>query len=450
MPPHNKKRIRMDAVVILLLFFVLLVLFLFVYFQNLDVKIKKYYDYKNSVVKLYSYNQDYDNTLLRSYAYLKQEEVSQLSRKFDRELDLLQKDELTDTFGEIIGQKLTEIEKQYHKKRKLIEQFIMLNESISHSVYALYSLQKSIESSSYENIQLENLLRDILFKVGEIFLDSKLDTRPFKADLRSLKLHVDLDENIYYFYVQTKSFAGAIRQLREVLVLNDNLNLDQSIEELKTLLDQEYLESQKKESALGHFFFLFTFIILLVLIFMYFNVLRHRRNVYHLAYHDILTNLANRTEFERYSKILISNASNKPLEKFSVFFIDLDGFKVINDTLGHDIGDALLICVSKRIAKIVGEENFTARIGGDEFVVIIEEEEKIQNLKTILEDLLKSIAQPLSIDPHAFRTTASIGVANYPEDGRDKNTLLKHADAAMYAAKQKGKDQYVFYRDIEA
>ncbi len=448
MPKHSKKRSRVDAVIVLLLFFVVLLLLLFVYYQNLETKIKSYYDYKNAVLKLHSHNQDYDNTLLRSFAYLKQEKVKQLSTKFEEELDLLYSNELTDDFTEVVRNKLRLIERKYHEKTKLIEQFILLNRNVTHSVYALHELQKRIENNAYENIQLENLLREILFKVGKVFLDSKLDIHSFKADLRSLKLHIDLDSDIYYFHLQTESFLGSVQQLHQVLRKNETLNLDQTIEELNTLIDKEYLKTKKQESSLGTFFFLFTFIILVVLIVTYFNVLRHRRDVYYLAYHDILTKLPNRTEFERYASALIASGKtsvDKPV--FLVLFIDLDRFKAINDNYGHDIGDSLLITVSKRISKVIGEENFLARIGGDEFVAIIEEEEKIENIEILVPEIMRAVRKPMQINTYILQSTVSIGIARYPHDGLDKNTLLKHADMAMYCAKQKGRDRYYFYKD---
>lgn len=448
MPNHHGKRTRIDAVIVLLLFFVISLVFLFNYYQNLEKEIKSYYDYKNAVVKLHSYNQDYDTTLLRAYAYLKKEEVKQFSRKFDEELNLLYANELTDDFAEVVRENLQLIERKYHQKIKLIEQFILLNRNVTHSVYTLYDLQKRIESNGYENRQLENLIREILFKVGETFLNSKLDMTAFRTDLRSLKLHKDVDSDINHFHLETEAFLGSVKQLHQVLKENEALKLNQTIDELHRLIDREYIKTKKEEKFLGDFFFLFTFILLVVLIITYVNILRHRRDVYYLAYHDTLTNLSNRAEFERYLSALIASgnsAAAKPV--FFILFIDLDCFKAVNDNYGHDIGDNLLIAVCQRIFKVIGEENFLARIGGDEFVAIIEEEEKIEKIESLVPEIMRAVRQPMQIKEHDLQATVSIGISRYPHDGADKNTLLKHADMAMYRAKQKGRDRYYFFKD---
>lgn len=448
MPSNSKKRTRIDAVVVLLLFFVFSLIFLFFYYQNLEKEIKSYYDYKNAVAKLHGHNQDYDTILLRSYAYLEKEKVKTLSTKLEDEVALLYANQLTNDFSEVVRDKLMLIDKKCQQKKKLIEEFIVINRSLTHAVYSLHYLQKRIENSAYENRQLENLLREILFKVGESCLSTKLDMNAFQEDLRSLALHTDVDSNVYAFHVQLKSFLGALKQIDQILSENESLKLEANIDELSELIDQEYVKTKKEETVLGNFFFLFTFIILLVLIVTYFNVLSHRRDVYYLAYHDPLTNLPNRTEFERYMSACIALGKSLDEQKvFFVLFIDLDRFKAINDNYGHDVGDSLLIAISKRLSKVIGEENFLARIGGDEFVAIIEEEEKIEEIESLVPEIMSAVRKPMQIKTHDIQITVSIGIARYPYDGIDKNTLLKHADIAMYHAKQKGRDGYCFYKN---
>jgi len=163
-----------------------------------------------------------------------------------------------------------------------------------------------------------------------------------------------------------------------------------------------------------------------------------------LAYHDSLTQLPNRTQFEREIEDVFELAKAEK-EKVAVMFIDLDRFKVINDTLGHHIGDEMLIQLSERIKKLQYDDMFFARIGGDEFVVVIHFKEERGEVEELAQSVLSLIREPIFIHDYHLNTTASIGIAVYPDDGEDRNEIVKHADSAMYYAKEKGKDTYQFY-----
>ena len=175
----------------------------------------------------------------------------------------------------------------------------------------------------------------------------------------------------------------------------------------------------------------------------YLKVVKNRKEVSYLAYHDTLTGLPNRTEFERSISEHIHRKGDLA-KAFSVIFIDLDRFKIINDTLGHHIGDEMLIVLAKRIAKVLSEGDLLARIGGDEFVSILETNDKSVVDITVAQ-ISSVIRDTIHIGEYSLNTTASIGIARYPEDGLDKSTLLKHADSAMYHAKDTGRDTYAFY-----
>ncbi len=174
----------------------------------------------------------------------------------------------------------------------------------------------------------------------------------------------------------------------------------------------------------------------------------------YLAYHDSLTGLPNRTQFEK-EIVDILELAKIDNEKVAVFFIDLDRFKVINDTLGHHIGDEMLIHLAKRIEHLKTKEMLLARMGGDEFVIVMNLKKDQQEVEVMAEKLLAIIREPISIDDYHLNTTASIGIAIYPDDGEERNEIVKHADSAMYYAKEKGKDNYQFYTkqlslDVEA
>jgi diguanylate cyclase (GGDEF)-like protein/PAS domain S-box-containing protein len=161
----------------------------------------------------------------------------------------------------------------------------------------------------------------------------------------------------------------------------------------------------------------------------------------HIANHDILTNLPNRSLLaDRLTQAMVQcNRYNKSL---AVVFLDLDGFKAVNDAHGHDVGDKLLIALSIRIKEALREGDSLARIGGDEFVAVLADLAKIEDCEPVLERLLLSTSDPISIGDVAFNLSASLGVTIYPQDSSDADILLRHADQAMYTAKALGKNRY--------
>jgi len=166
----------------------------------------------------------------------------------------------------------------------------------------------------------------------------------------------------------------------------------------------------------------------------------------YLAYHDSLTKLPNRAQFERQITDIIELAKSSK-EQIAILFIDLDRFKVINDTLGHHVGDEMLVKLAKRMKGVLGRDDILARIGGDEFVVILNEVKDRAHAGVVAEEILSVIREPIEVQAYHLYTTASLGIAMYPEDGEDRNEIIKHADSAMYHAKDKGKDNYQFYTE---
>ncbi|MGC9351554.1 MAG: diguanylate cyclase domain-containing protein [Sulfurovum sp.] len=171
---------------------------------------------------------------------------------------------------------------------------------------------------------------------------------------------------------------------------------------------------------------------------------KHKSEIKYIAYHDVLTDLPNRVALNGMIEEAIETARQNHMI-FAILFIDLDRFKIINDTLGHHTGDQLIKIVSKRIQSILREHDKIARIGGDEFVVVIEKMKEREEAAVIAEKILQAINQIIVIDNYDLRTTASIGIAYYPEDGSDIGTLIKNADSAMYLAKEEGKNNYQYY-----
>ncbi|SEI70828.1 putative bifunctional diguanylate cyclase/phosphodiesterase [Frateuria terrea] len=164
-----------------------------------------------------------------------------------------------------------------------------------------------------------------------------------------------------------------------------------------------------------------------------------------LAYHDELTALPNRANVLDLLDRLLPLAREERFE-VAVMFIDLDGFKSINDTLGHEVGDEFLRSVADALRASVRSRDTVARFGGDEFVVVLERFRNEANLAAICQKILSLVSRPVMVAGHGVSATPSIGVAMFPRDGEDSASLLRHADLAMYSAKEHGKAGYCFYQ----
>ncbi len=176
---------------------------------------------------------------------------------------------------------------------------------------------------------------------------------------------------------------------------------------------------------------------------------RADERIEYLASHDSLTNLPNREMFNGMLRQAI-DAAERYQRRFALLFIDLDRFKVINDSLGHDAGDMLLVEIGGRLRRALRASDVVARLGGDEFVVILEEAAERHEVEQVAGELLSVLSQPLQLSGHECHTTASIGIAMYPADGADMLTLTKNADMAMYLAKEDGKNGFRFFsREIK-
>lgn len=164
----------------------------------------------------------------------------------------------------------------------------------------------------------------------------------------------------------------------------------------------------------------------------------------HIAFHDPLTNLPNRLLFNDRLTLAIARA-HRTKEKLAVMFLDLDRFKIINDTLGHTFGDQLLSDISEILRKCVREGDTVARLGGDEFSLLITGITRVEDVHNIARKILNIFKQRWVIGGHELYATASIGVALYPDNGKDVETLLKNADVAMYDAKEHGRNNYQLF-----
>ena len=171
---------------------------------------------------------------------------------------------------------------------------------------------------------------------------------------------------------------------------------------------------------------------------------RLEEEIRHMAHHDPLTDLPNGRLFREILAVELAQA-NRNEKKLAILFLDLDRFKEINDTLGHDVGDELLKQVGARLRSNVRRSDTLARIGGDEFNMILADVARAEDVADIASKIVQSFSRPFTLDSHEFLITTSIGISIYPDDGDDIDTLLRYADIAMYYAKEYGRNNYQFY-----
>ena len=184
-----------------------------------------------------------------------------------------------------------------------------------------------------------------------------------------------------------------------------------------------------------------------------------KAEIEHLAFHDSLTNLPNRVLFRDRLSTALANASEqlqifleqniqveiKTSPLLAVMFLDLDRFKLVNDTMGHAAGDFLLIEVAKRLSECMFESTFLARMGGDEFMIFVSEVQSVESIQQFAQLILQSFEDPFFVQELALYIGTSIGISLYPSDGTDEQTLMRNADTAMFRAKERGRNHYQLY-----
>jgi diguanylate cyclase (GGDEF)-like protein/PAS domain S-box-containing protein len=169
-----------------------------------------------------------------------------------------------------------------------------------------------------------------------------------------------------------------------------------------------------------------------------------QERVHYLATHDGLTGLPNRAHFSQLLNRQVQSARRYE-GRFALMFIDLDGFKAINDTFGHEAGDILLVEMAARFSGSVRASDVVARLGGDEFVVLVQEASDIEQVNAVARKILSAAIRPVTIEGRECRVTASVGICMFPRDAQDEQALLRNADVAMYRAKAQGKNNVQFF-----
>lgn len=215
--------------------------------------------------------------------------------------------------------------------------------------------------------------------------------------------------SIYMIYQLLSSYVQNAVQNQKLLVKEKNINL---------ILEEKIAERTKE-------------------------LLIKNKELEYISNHDAVTNIHNGRYFKNTLDDLLKLKENN--NKITLFYIDLDRFKIINDTYGHDVGDEVLIEISKRLAMTNNDDNILARLGGDEFVLMIKGSYSREEIENIISDMIKFCNEPIYIDNYQFRVTLSVGVTIFPKDGNTRSVLMKNADIAMYDSKAKGYNKYSFF-----
>lgn len=191
----------------------------------------------------------------------------------------------------------------------------------------------------------------------------------------------------------------------------------------------------------------------------FYDVVDKQKQIQELAFYDHLTGLANRTMFKDSLEMIIAESATEETQ-LAVLFMDLDRFKTINDTLGHHIGDILLKKVAERINSCIREsdsfsrlnkseaKSYISRLGGDEFTIMLPRLKNPEDASKVAQRINKSLVESFKIEGHEIFISASIGISIFPLDGIDSEALMKHADLAMYHAKENGKNGFQFYKNL--
>jgi diguanylate cyclase (GGDEF)-like protein/PAS domain S-box-containing protein len=169
-----------------------------------------------------------------------------------------------------------------------------------------------------------------------------------------------------------------------------------------------------------------------------------QERIQHLAHYDALTELPNRALLADRIKIAIAHA-DRYSHRLALLFVDLDRFKLVNDSLGHEIGDKLLKVVAERMQSSVREADTISRVGGDEFIILLSQIDSLEDAAGVARKIIAALSQPHRIEGHELMVSASVGISIYPDSAKDASSLMRNADSSMYCAKEAGRNRYQFY-----
>ncbi|MFQ3265400.1 MAG: diguanylate cyclase (GGDEF)-like protein [Colwellia sp.] len=283
--------------------------------------------------------------------------------------------------------------------------------------------------------------------------DKLTNLKNISEETKSLYLgKIKLDERSQTLINIVNSFVKGFTS-REFLVEGiDELNTDRLLYDLNLVVNILEIDAQKRVDLLYQietWLWVLTLILLILIVLFIFEpmkrlITRQFSDLELVAHYDLLTNLPNRVLLIEHLNQAMKHCQRRN-QSLAIAFMDLDGFKAINDNYGHNVGDQLLVEVAKRMQQTLREGDTLARIGGDEFIAVMVDLENIEDSESVLKRLLKAASAPVYLGGAVMQVSASIGVSLYPQDHVDADLLMRHADLAMYVAKQAGKNRYHFF-----
>ena len=303
-------------------------------------------------------------------------------------------------------------------ERRGMENLLRESEERFHSAFDLAAIGMALVAVDGRFLQVNNSICDIFGYSAEELLTSnlKLLTRDDNhGKLLSHHLHQLLSDDLPSFQIELEAYhkiAGKMvwALLSASLVRNAAKEPRYYIIQIQDITDRKFAEQQ----------------------------------LVYVAHHDPLTGLLNRTEF--HNRLIESlGLAQRYKNKLAILFLDLDRFKLINDTLGHRLGDLLIQEVGERLKSSLRTHDVLGRLGGDEFIVLLNNVHRVSDVARIAQKTIEMLTQPYAIEGNDIVITASIGISVYPNDGDNSQTLLMNADTAMYLAKERGKNNYQFY-----
>ena len=266
----------------------------------------------------------------------------------------------------------------------------------------------------------------------------KTDPTTSSIPIIFLSAQDDIQDKVKAFAMGGVDFIGKPFQVEEVLVrVKNQLALQAANAEIRSLNEELEQRVQKRTSQIE-----------LANQLLQQEILQRRqleRRLRHEALHDSLTGLPNRSLFMEHVERCLDNVIDQPEEQFAILFVDLDRFKIINDTLGHLVGDELLIACASRLQECMTEQHTLARLGGDEFTILLEQIKNVNDAVTVAEKILQKFTTFFNLDDRRITITVSIGIVIGDCEYRQETDLLRNADTAMYRAKEKGKARYEIF-----
>ena len=305
-----------------------------------------------------------------------------------------------------------------------------------------------------------------------LLLVSKASAEPIYKHNESADSYIGEFTNNYSFvkYSQSTEEKKSILDIADKRIINES-NYIVNNDDAKYLIFRGYTLHDYKDSDIGYFVFMdemdyymdtivvirwisiiatiLLVIIIVELIYKLINKytaeLTEQKDILdYQAHYDLLTGLSNRVLFNDRLEQAVEKAKRQD-GRFALLFIDLDRFKQINDSLGHSVGDKVLQIIAKRLQSVVRKEDSISRLSGDEFTILIQDLKQVTDASFLAQKIISSLAEAINIENHTLYITSSIGISIFPNDGLDANNLLKYADAAMYKAKEEGRNNFQYY-----